>query len=110
MKKKLGLTFCVMGVLAVLVGFTDVLASEQVNASEVDITRYITVKQVNVGEGGVTRVVTAEEQEAYENKNIQISITVEEQNEVENSPDLSGFVWRQDGTGFFFEKADKLEP
>ena len=91
MKRKSGLVFGFIGVLALSIGFINVLAKEQIDLS---------------GEDRI-RVVTVEEQELYENKavegkDIETVITAEEQNRVENSSALSGFV--QNGQGFYFIK------
>ena len=86
------MVFGFIGVLALLIGFTDVLAKGQ-----------------DVSNGDKVKVVTVEEQEAHESKaiddkNIKTFVTAEEQNRVENSSALSGFVPQQNGPGFFFEK------
>lgn len=91
MKRKSSLIFGVIGVLALSIGFTDVLAKGQVGVSD------------------KIKVVTVEEQEARENKaigdkDIKTVITAEEQNRVENSSALSGFIAQENGSGFFFEK------
>lgn len=75
------------------IGFTDVLAKEQADVSN----------------GNKIRVVTVEEQEvreskATEGKDLKTVITVEEQNRVENSSVLSGFVPQENGQGFYFIK------
>lgn len=86
-------TVGVVGVLALSLGFSDVLAKEQ----------------VDVNDGDKIRVVTVEEQEARENKviegkDLKTVITAEEQNRVENSSALSGFVPQENGQGFYFVK------
>lgn len=93
MKRKSGFVFGGIGVLALSIGFTNVLAKEPMVVS---------------GEDRI-RVVTVEEQELYENraiesKNLEIVITAEEQNRVENSTALSGFVTQENGQGFYFIK------
>ena len=93
MKRKSGLVFGFIGVLALSIGFTNVLAKEQADLS---------------GEDKI-RVVTVEEQELYENKavegkDIETVITAGEQNRVENSSALSGFVPQENGQGFYFIK------
>ena len=55
MKRKSGLVFGFIGVLALSIGFTNVLAKEQIDLS---------------GEDRI-RVVTVEEQELYENKAVE---------------------------------------
>ena len=90
MKRKSVITLGVVGILALSIGFTNVLAKGQTNDK--------------------TRVVTVEEQELREsNRSIESGdlttvITAEEQNMVENSLDLEGFVPQEEGTGFFFKK------
>ena len=81
----------VVGVLALSIGFTNVLAKEQIDLS---------------GEDRI-RVVTVEEQELYENKvvegkNLETVITADEQNRVENLSALSEFVPQENGQGFYF--------
>ncbi len=71
MKKKAILIFGITGVLALSIGFKDVLAKEKNSVSQKD--------EVTV-------------------------ITVDEQNNVEKSAKLSGFVPQENGTGFFFAK------
>lgn len=93
MKRKVGLFFGFIGAFALSIGFTSVLAKGQIDVSD----------------GDKIIVVPVEEQEAQENqaiggKDIKIVITAEEQNRVENSSALSGFVPQQNGTGFFFER------
>lgn len=93
MKRKSGLVFGFIGVLALSIGFTDVLAKGQADVSN----------------GDKIRVVTVEEQAVRENKDIEgkdlkIVITAEEQNRVENSSALSGFVPQENGQGFYFIK------
>lgn len=73
MKKKAILIFGITGVLALSIGFKDVLAKEK-NSVSVSDKDELTV------------------------------ITVVEQNNVENSTNLSGFVPQENGTGFFFVK------
>lgn len=92
MKRKSALVFGVIGVLLLSIGVT-VFASGQVEVSK----------------GDQIKVITVEEQDAHENRaiigmDIKTVITAEEQNRVENSSALSGFVPQQNGTGFFFEK------
>ncbi|MYL44287.1 hypothetical protein GLV94_01380 [Virgibacillus halodenitrificans] len=94
MKRKVGLVFGFMGIFALSIGFTNVLAKGQIDE----------------GNGDKVKVVTVEEQEAYENqsidgKDVKTVITLEEQNTGESSPNLSGFIPQQNGTGFYFEKA-----
>ncbi|GAA0413647.1 MULTISPECIES: hypothetical protein [Virgibacillus] len=88
MKRKSGLIFGFIGVLVLSTGFTDVLAKGQVDVSD----------------GDKIKVVTVEEQEAREGKDIKTVITAEEQNSVENSSALSGFVPQKNGEGFYFIK------
>ena len=93
MKRKSGLVFGFIGIFALSIGFTNVFAKEQIDLS---------------GEGRI-RVVTVEEQEFYENKavegkDIKTVITAEEQNRVENSSAISGFVPQEKGQGFYFIK------
>ena len=93
MKRKSGLVFGFIGVLALSIGFTNVLAKEQIDFSG----------------GDRIRVITVEEQKLYENKSVEgkdlkTVITAEEQNRVENSSALSGFVPQENGQGFYFIK------
>ncbi|UOQ50361.1 hypothetical protein MUN88_10040 [Gracilibacillus caseinilyticus] len=93
MKRKSGLVFGFIGVLALSIGLTDVLAKGQADVSD----------------GNKVRVVTVEEQAVRENKTIEgkdlkTVITAEEQNRVENSSALSGFVPQENGQGFYFIK------
>ena len=93
MKRKSGLVFGFIGVLALSIGFINVLAKEQIDLS---------------GEDRI-RVVTVEEQELYENKavegkDIETVITADEQNRVENSSALSGFVPQENGQGIYYIK------
>ena len=93
MKRKSSLVFGFIGVLALSIGFTNVLAKEQIDLS---------------GEDRI-RVITVEEQKLYENKSVEgkdleTVITAEEQNRVENSSALSGFVPQENGQGFYFIK------
>lgn len=93
MKRKVGLFFGFISVFALSIGFTNVLANGQIDEEN----------------GDKVRVVTVEEQEAYENpsfddKDVKITITAEEQKRVESSPAFSGFLPQQNGTGFYFER------
>lgn len=93
MKRKSGLVLGFIGVLALSIGFTDVLAKGQPDVSY----------------GDKVRVVTVEEQEVRENKAIEgkdliTVITAEEQNRVENSSAFSRFVPQENGQGFYFIK------
>lgn len=103
MKRKPVITIGVVGILALSIGFTNVLAKGQINIEE---------------DGDKIIVVTAEEQNLRE-KNLGLNnretlkadlttvITAEEQNMVENSSDLEGFVSQEEGTGFYFKKEEK---
>lgn len=93
MKRRLGLVFGLVGVLALSIGFTNVLAKEQTDVSNGDKIRVVTVEEQELREN-----------KAIEGKDLQIVITVEEQNRVENSSDLSGFVPQENGQGFYFIK------
>lgn len=94
MKRKSGLLFGLIGVLALSsIGFTDVLAKGQVDVSDVDKIRVVTVEEQEVREN-----------RAIEGKDLKTVITAEEQNKVENSSDLSGFVPQENGQGFYFIK------
>ena len=90
MKRKSALVLGFIGVLALSIGFTNVLAKGQADVSN----------------GDKVRVVTVEEQEVRENKSIEGKdlITVEEQNRVEKSSALSGFVPQENGQAFYFIK------
>ncbi|MCM3575899.1 hypothetical protein M3172_22270 [Mesobacillus subterraneus] len=93
MKEMLKFSIGVVGVLAIYLGFTDILAKGQTELSD----------------GDKYKTVTVEEQERRENKtkegkDLTIDITVEEQNRVENSSKLSGFIEQENGLGFFFNK------
>ncbi|MFC0561469.1 hypothetical protein [Halalkalibacter alkalisediminis] len=93
MKKISAFTVCVVGVLSLSLGFSGVLAKEH----------------GDVNGGDKIKVVTVEEQEARENKvvekrDLKTVITAEEQNRVENSSALSGFVPQENGQGFYFVK------
>nr|WP_181715680.1 hypothetical protein [Carnobacterium sp.]QJS06070.1 hypothetical protein [Carnobacterium sp.] len=70
MKRKAILIFGITGVLALSIGFKDVLAKEPSFSQKDEVT----------------------------------VITVDEQNNVEKSAKLSGFVPQENGTGFFFAK------
>ena len=88
-----GFVFGFIGVLALSMGLTDVLAKGQADVSD----------------GNKVRVVTVEEQamlenKAIEGKDLKTVITAEEQNRVENSSALSGFVPQENGQGFYFIK------
>ncbi|RDW19661.1 hypothetical protein [Oceanobacillus chungangensis] len=97
MKRKLGLVFGLIGVLALSIGFTDVIAKEQTDVSNGDKIRVVTVEEQEVREN-----------EDIEGKDLKTVITVEEQNRVENSSALSGFVPQENGHGFYFIKSNIL--
>lgn len=65
--------------------------------------------QADVSNGDKYKIVTVEEQHVLENKAIEgkdliTVITAEEQNRVENSLTVSGFVSQENGHGFNFIK------
>ncbi|WP_147294847.1 hypothetical protein [Oceanobacillus chungangensis] len=91
MKRKLGLGF--IGIFALSTGFTDVLATGQVDVSDRDKIRVVTVEEQEVREN-----------KAIEGKDLEIIIIADEQNMVENSSNLSGFVPQENGRGLYFEK------
>lgn len=93
MKRKSGLVFGFIGVLALSIGFTDVLAKGQADVSNGDKIRVVTVEEQEVCEN-----------KAIEGKDIKTVITAGEQNRVENSSALSGFVPQENGQGFYFIK------
>lgn len=83
----------VVGVIVVSLGLSDVIAKGQAEVSD----------------GDKYKVVTVEEQEVRENmtvkgKDLKTVITAEEQNRVENSSAISGFVSQENGQGFYFIK------
>lgn len=104
MKIKSVLLLGTAGVLAFSIGFlnesekTDVLAKElpKLDSSVLELTDF--------DNGDQYRVVTAAEQEMYEAKGRNITITAEEQQMVENSSDVSGFISQEHGLGFYFKK------
>ncbi|GIO24304.1 hypothetical protein [Oceanobacillus sp. J11TS1] len=92
MKRKSGLVFGFIGVLAISIGFTDVSAKGQVDS-----------------DGDKIKILTVEEQESreskvVEDKDVKTVITAEEQDRVEGSSVLSGFVPQENGQGFYFIK------
>ncbi|MFS0752911.1 hypothetical protein [Oceanobacillus sp. 1P07AA] len=93
MIRKSGLVFGFIGVLALSVGFTDVLANGQADVSNGDKIRIVTVEEQEVRENKV-----------IEGKDLETVITAEEQTRVENSSVLSGFVPQENGQGFYFTK------
>ena len=93
MKRKSGLVFGFIGVLALSIGFTDVLAKGQADVSNGDKIRVVTVEEQEVCEN-----------KAIEGKDIKTVITAGEQSRVENSSALSGFVPQENGQGFYFIK------
>ncbi|MBX0359545.1 hypothetical protein [Halobacillus sp. Nhm2S1] len=96
MKKILKFSIGIVGVTALSFGFSQVLAEGQ----------------TNVGDGDKYRVVKVKEQVALENKtnktdegrDLRVIISAEEQNIVENSSALSGFVSKENGQGFYFTR------
>ncbi|MGE8082015.1 hypothetical protein [Peribacillus loiseleuriae] len=86
MKRKSLFIFGVIGVLALSIGFMKDLESTELLAKEQPISESV-IGQADINNGDQISVITAEEQ-----------------NMVENSTDLSGFVSQENGPGFFFEK------
>ena len=94
MKRKSGLVFGFIGVLALSIGFTDVLAKGQADVSNGDKIRVVTVEEQEVCEN-----------KAIEGKDIKTVITSRGTKlEDENSSALSGFVPQENGQGFYFIK------
>lgn len=90
MKKlsKFAVTFCFTGALVLSIGFINNKDLNQAEAfSQTTLTPKAAVPVPFTDKGSVTVVITAEEQ-----------------NRVENSMALSGFVQQENGPGFFFEK------
>jgi hypothetical protein len=87
MKRKSLLIVSVIGVLALSNGFIKGLESTELLAKEQPILENGFIGQADIDNGDQTLVITAEEQ-----------------NMVENSTALSGFVSQENGPGFFFEK------
>lgn len=109
MKGKSVFILGVVGVLALSIGFMKDLESTEVSAMEQPISESVFIGQANIDDGDQYKVVTKKEQEMRENNPIEdrdysTVITVEEQNMVEQSLALSGFVQQENGPGFFFEK------
>lgn len=108
MKGKLVLTLSLAGVLGLSIGLLKDFQSTKVFAqsgqSKVEEGKIFT------NDGDVSRVVTKEEQENRESmlspkmEDQKTVITAEEQNIVENSSTLSGFMEQENGQGFFFKK------
>ena len=87
MKKKLGLILCFTVALSLSVGFTNPSDSNTAEAVSQATTSKAAVPASYTDNGSVTTVISAEEQ-----------------NMVENSSALSGFVPQENGQGFYFIK------
>ncbi|MCM3617666.1 hypothetical protein M3936_08740 [Sutcliffiella horikoshii] len=96
MKRKSVITLGVVGILALTIGFTNVLAKGQTNIEDGDKTRVVTLEEQKMSESN----------KSIESGDLTTVITAEEQNMVENSLDLEGFVPQEKGTGFFFKKVN----
>ncbi|WP_026677340.1 hypothetical protein [Fictibacillus gelatini] len=109
MKGKLVLTLSLAGVLGLSIGllkdFQTTKVFAQSGQSKVEEGQIFFTN-----DGDVSRVVTKEEQENRESmlspkmEDQKTVITAEEQNIVENSSTLSGFMEQENGQGFFFKK------
>jgi hypothetical protein len=93
MKRKSLFIFGIIGVLTLSIGFMKDFKSTEILAKEQPISENLFKGQADIDNGDQIRVVT-----------------VEEQNMVENSTDLSGFVSQENGSGFFFEKVRENNP
>lgn len=107
MKGKLVLTIGFVGALALSIGCVNDFQNTKVFAQ----TEQSKVKdeQITAKNGDQYKVVSVEEQNrregnVVEGKNVSTTISVEEQNMVENSLSQQGFVQQESGTGFFFTK------
>ncbi|WP_042221656.1 hypothetical protein [Oceanobacillus manasiensis] len=102
MKIKSVLLLGTAGVLAFSIGFLS--ESENAEAKELPKLDGSALELTDFNNGDQYRVVTATEQEIYEAKGRNITITAEEQHMVENSSDVSGFISQEHGQGFYFKK------
>jgi hypothetical protein len=102
MKGKLFLTLGFAGALAVSIGFAKDLqkteASANVSSKQTDTYKLVTREEQDRREGMVA-----------EGKDATTVITAAEQNMVENSSAQQGFVPYENGTGFYFEKEEKIK-
>ncbi|MEP9409564.1 hypothetical protein ABKP09_25125 [Peribacillus frigoritolerans] len=102
MKGKLFLTLGFSGALAVSISFAKDLqkteASANVSSKQTDTYKLVTRVEQDRREGMVA-----------DGKDATTVITAEEQNMVENSSAQQGFVPYENGTGFYFEKEEKIK-
>ncbi|MDN3015466.1 hypothetical protein PH210_04485 [Paenibacillus sp. BSR1-1] len=109
MKRKSVFIFGVAGVLTLCIGFIEDLGNTEELTQEQPLYESVFIGQADIEKGNQYRIVTREEQDILENspnvnRNKYTVISVAEQNRVENSKALSGFVPQENGQGFFFKK------
>ncbi|PEZ01494.1 hypothetical protein CN326_21155 [Bacillus sp. AFS018417] len=97
MKRKLLIITGFAGALALSIGFAKDFENTKVFAqTNGDQFKHVTREEQNYREGNTA-----------DGKDITTTITVEEQEMVENSSAQQGFVPQENGTGFYFEKQKK---
>ena len=109
MKRKSVFIFGVARVLTLCIGFIEDLGNTEKLTQEQPLSESVFIGQADFEKGDQYRIVTREEQDILENSpnvsgNKYTVITVAEQNRVENSKALSGFVPQENGQVFSFKK------